>query len=74
MDVIDNLLLGFGAILDPILLLTLLVGVLVGSIVGVLPGIGPVGAMAILLPITFTLDPAAGIIMIAGIYLGAQYG
>lgn len=74
MDLIDNLLQGFGAIMDPILLLTLLIGVLVGSIVGVLPGIGPVGAMAILLPITFTLDPAAGIIMIAGIYLGAQYG
>lgn len=74
MDVIDNLLQGFGAILDPILLLTLLVGVLVGSVVGVLPGIGPVGSMAILLPITFTLDPAAAIIMIAGIYLGSMYG
>lgn len=74
MDLINNLLQGFGAILDPTLLLTLLIGVLVGSIVGVLPGIGPVGAMAILLPITFTLDSAAGIIMIAGIYLGSQYG
>lgn len=74
MDLISNLLAGFAAILDPILLLTLLLGVLVGSVVGVLPGIGPVGAMAILLPITFTLDPAAGIIMIAGIYLGSQYG
>lgn len=74
MDVISNLASGFSAILDPTLLLVLLVGVLVGSIVGVLPGIGPVGAMAILLPISFTLDPAAGLLMTAGIFLGSQYG
>ncbi len=74
MDLIGNLIQGFGAVLDPFVLLALFVGVLVGSIVGVLPGVGPVGAMAILLPITFTMDPSAGIIMIAGIYLGAQYG
>ena len=74
MDLIGNLLSGFGTILDPVLLLTLFVGVLVGTIVGVLPGIGPVGAMAILLPLSFSLDPAAGLIMIAGIYLGSQYG
>lgn len=74
MDLIDNLGAGFAAVFDPVLLLVLLVGVLIGSIVGVLPGIGPVGAMAILLPISFTLDPAAGLIMTAGIYLGSQYG
>ncbi|TFB53614.1 tripartite tricarboxylate transporter permease [Cryobacterium tagatosivorans] len=74
MDLISNLLEGFAAVFNPILLLTLLVGVLIGSIVGVLPGIGPVGAMALLLPISFTLDPAAGLIMTSGIYLGAQYG
>lgn len=74
MDLISNLASGFAGVFDPVLLLTLLAGVLVGSVVGVLPGIGPVGAMAILLPISFTLDPAAGIIMTAGIYLGSQYG
>ena len=74
MDLITNLAQGFAGIFDPVLLLTLLVGVLVGSVVGVLPGIGPVGAMAILLPISFSLTPAAGIIMTAGIYLGSQYG
>lgn len=74
MDVISSIAAGFEAILNPLLLLTLLIGVLVGSVVGVLPGIGPVGAMAILLPISFTLDPAAGLLMTAGIYLGSQYG
>ena len=74
MDLITNLGEGFSALLDPLTMLSLLVGVFVGTIVGVLPGIGPVGAMAILLPLTFTLDPAAGIIMTTGIFLGSQYG
>lgn len=74
MDVIGDLGAGFAAIFNPVLLLMLILGVLVGSIVGVLPGIGPVGAMALLLPLSFALDPAAGLILIAGIFLGAQYG
>lgn len=74
MDLITELGAGFAAIFDPILLLTLVVGVLVGSVVGVLPGIGPVGAMALLLPLSFALEPAAALILIAGIYLGSQYG
>ncbi len=74
MDLISSLGEGFAAILDPVLLLTLVMGVLIGSIVGVLPGIGPVGAMALLLPLSFALDPAAALILIAGIYLGSQYG
>ena len=74
MDLVANLASGFGAILDPGLILAMLVGVLVGTIVGVLPGIGPNGAMAILLPLSFTLNPATGLIMTAGIYLGSQYG
>jgi putative tricarboxylic transport membrane protein len=45
-----------------------------GSVVGVLPGIGPVGAMAVLLPISFTLKPATAVILLAGIFYGAQYG
>jgi hypothetical protein len=48
--------------------------VVVGTVVGVLPGIGPVGAMALLLPSTFALHPATALIMLAGIYYGAMYG
>lgn len=50
------------------------IGVLVGTLVGVLPGIGPTGAMALLLPLTFSMGPTAGMIMLAGIWYGAQYG
>jgi putative tricarboxylic transport membrane protein len=49
-------------------------GVFIGTLIGVLPGIGPVGAMSILLPITYKTDPVASIIMLSGIYYGAQYG
>jgi putative tricarboxylic transport membrane protein len=55
-------------------LLAVAVGCVLGSVVGVLPGIGPVGAMALLLPISFTLDPATALILLAGIFYGAQYG
>src|SRR4051795_13607883 len=50
------------------------VGVLLGTLVGVLPGIGPVTTVAMLLPISFTLEPTSALIMMAGIYYGAQYG
>src|SRR4026209_1681983 len=50
------------------------VGVLLGTLIGVLPGIGPVATIAMLLPITFNLVPVAALIMLAGIYYGAQYG
>ena len=50
------------------------VGVLIGTIVGVLPGIGPIGAMALLLPVTYTMTPAGALIMLAGIYYGSMYG
>jgi len=65
---------GFQFIAVPSALLALLVGVFVGSVVGVLPGIGPIGAMAILMPFSFALDPVVGILMLAGIYFGAMYG
>jgi putative tricarboxylic transport membrane protein len=51
-----------------------LLGVLIGTLIGVLPGIGPVATLAMLLPITFSLPPIAALIMLAGIYYGAQYG
>ena len=60
--------------MTPANLFACFIGVLVGTIVGVLPGIGPVGAMALLLPSTFALHPATALIMLAGIYYGAMYG
>jgi putative tricarboxylic transport membrane protein len=69
-----NLLYGFSVALSLPNLFACFVGVLVGTIVGVLPGIGPVGAMALLIPITFSFQPATAIIMMTGIFYGAMYG
>ena len=74
MDIFANLALGFGVALSPFNLLMCLIGVLLGTLIGVLPGIGPVATIAMLLPITFNLSPIAALIMLAGIYYGAQYG
>ena len=73
-SLIDNLATGFSVSLTLMNLLFCLVGVLIGTLIGVLPGIGPVPAIAMLLPITFRLDPISSLIMLAGIYYGAQYG
>ncbi len=74
MDVLQHLALGFGVALTPINLLYALVGVLLGTLIGVLPGIGPVATIAMLLPTTYALPPVSALIMLAGIYYGAQYG
>ena len=74
MGPIDGLLYGFTIAMTPANLFACFIGVLVGTVVGVLPGIGPVGAMALLLPSTFALHPATALIMLAGIYYGAMYG
>ncbi|HEV8472610.1 MAG TPA: tripartite tricarboxylate transporter permease, partial [Methylomirabilota bacterium] len=74
MGPLEGLAYGFAVALTPTNLFACFVGVVVGTIVGVLPGIGPVGAMALLLPSTYALDPAAALIMLAGIYYGAMYG
>ena len=74
MDWLQNIILGFQVCLQPINLLYCFIGVFIGTLIGVLPGIGPLGAMAILLPTTFHAPPLASIIMLAGIYYGAQYG
>src|SRR4051812_20223449 len=74
MELFHNLILGFGVAVSPINLLYCLIGVLLGTLIGVLPGIGPVATIAMLLPITFNLNPIAALIMLAGIYYGAQYG
>ena len=73
-DIFSNLALGFSVAITPIHLFYALVGVLLGTLIGVLPGIGPVATIAMLLPITFNLSPVAALIMLAGIYYGAQYG
>jgi len=74
MEVFDNLILGAQVAFSWQNVLYCLVGVLLGTLIGVLPGIGPVPTIAMLLPITFNLDPTAALIMLAGIYYGAQYG
>jgi TctA family transporter len=74
MDILHNLLLGFQVAVSPINLLYCLIGVLLGTLIGVLPGVGPVATIAMLLPVTFSLSPIAALIMLAGIYYGAQYG
>lgn len=74
MELLQNLSFGFSVALSPANLLYCFIGVILGTVVGVLPGLGPVATIAMLLPITFTLDPATGVIMLAGIYYGAQYG
>jgi TctA family transporter len=74
MEFLDNLGLGMSVALAPVNLLYGFLGVVLGTIIGVLPGLGPVATISILLPVTFTLPPQAAMIMLAGIYYGAQYG
>ncbi|RDI57812.1 tripartite tricarboxylate transporter permease [Microvirga subterranea] len=73
-DFLSNLTLGFGVALTPLNLGLAFLGCLVGTLIGVLPGVGPIATIAMLLPITFGLDPTGALIMLAGIYYGAQYG
>src|SRR5919107_1553882 len=65
---------GFGVVLEPTNLLYCLIGVVIGMLIGVLPGLGPAATIAILLPLTFGIEPVTAIIMLAGIFYGAQYG
>jgi putative tricarboxylic transport membrane protein len=74
MDLISNLGLGFEQALTLNNLFYCFIGVLLGTAIGVLPGLGPVATIAMLLPITFGLPPVSALIMLAGIYYGAQYG
>lgn len=74
MDVISNLALGFSVALSLQNLAYCFLGVLLGTLIGVLPGVGPLVTIAMLLPITFGLDPVSSLIMLAGIFYGAQYG
>src|SRR5947208_911169 len=74
MDTLANVIHGFSIALLPINILYCFIGVFSGTLVGVLPGIGPISAMSLLLPVTLSGTPEAGIIMMAGIYYGSMYG
>ena len=74
MGALGSLVDGFGVALTPENLLWALVGVVLGTFVGVLPGIGPALTVALLLPVTYNLEPISAFIMFAGIYYGAMYG
>ena len=73
-DLVQHLYLGFSVVLSVENIMLCLIGCLVGTLIGVLPGIGPLATIAILLPITYTVEPIGAIIMLAGIYYGSQYG
>ncbi|MGF7055646.1 TctA family transporter [Bosea sp. OAE752] len=74
MEFLDHLMLGFGVAMSLQNLAYCFLGVLLGTLIGVLPGVGPLVTISMLLPITFGLSPVASVIMLAGIYYGAQYG
>jgi putative tricarboxylic transport membrane protein len=74
LEVLDKLLYGFSVALAPTNFLYCLIGVFIGTIVGVLPGLGVMNAVAILIPMTFGMNPTTAMIMLAGIYYGAMYG
>jgi putative tricarboxylic transport membrane protein len=73
METLNHIINGFGVALTPINLWYTFVGVLIGTIVGILPGIGPSASIALLIPVTYGMDPASGLIMMAGVYYGTKY-
>src|SRR5438045_3449274 len=74
MEIFGGLLQGFALALQPVNLLWCLAGCALGTVVGILPGLGPPATIAMLLPLTFLMNPASAMIMLAGIYYGAKYG
>lgn len=74
MDIFDSLLVGLNSAMQPTVLMYCFLGVLLGTFVGVLPGIGPLAAISLLLPITYYIDATSAIVMLAGVYYGAEYG
>ena len=71
---IDGILTGLQTAFSPINLAMVFVGCFAGTFIGMLPGLGPVSAIALMIPITYGLDPASGLILIAGVYYGAIFG
>jgi putative tricarboxylic transport membrane protein len=74
LDLFANLSLGFAVAFEPLNLALCFIGVLLGTMIGVLPGIGPLATISMLLPLTFGLTPTSSLIMLSGIFYGAQYG
>src|SRR3546814_4795394 len=74
MELLSNLALGFEVAFSPVNLFYCFVGVFLGTFIGVLPGIGALAAVSMLLPVTFYLEPATALVMLAGVYYGAEYG
>ncbi|MDR7151928.1 TctA family transporter [Hydrogenophaga palleronii] len=74
MNILDGLLIGLQSAMDPVTLLYCFIGVFLGTLIGVLPGIGALATISLLLPITYHIPPTAAIVMLAGVYYGAQYG
>jgi putative tricarboxylic transport membrane protein len=74
MEALEGLIFGFGIALAPTNLLYVFIGVLAGTIIGMLPGLGPISALALMIPITFGMNPASGLILMAGVYYGAIFG
>jgi putative tricarboxylic transport membrane protein len=74
MDALNGILAGLAGALTPTNLVFVFLGVLIGTVVGVLPGLGPITAIALLIPLSFGLDATAGLILLSGVYYGAMYG
>ncbi|SDN79529.1 tripartite tricarboxylate transporter permease [Alkalicoccus daliensis] len=74
MNAWENLLYGFEVALQPEALMFVFIGVLAGTVIGMLPGLGPISALALMIPVTYGMDPAIGIILMAGVYYGAIFG
>ncbi len=74
MDAFADLIYGFQIALQPMNLVYVFAGVFAGTIIGMLPGLGPISALALMIPITFGMDPASGLILMAGVYYGAIFG
>nr|WP_241496688.1 tripartite tricarboxylate transporter permease [Aeromonas caviae] len=71
---LDGILQGLGTALLPVNLMMVVLGCFIGTFIGMLPGLGPVTAIALMIPITYGLDPSSGIILMAGVYYGAIFG
>lgn len=71
---LEGILQGLDTLLDPLNLLMVLTGCLAGTLIGMLPGLGPISAIALMIPVTYGLDPASALILMAGVYYGAVFG
>jgi putative tricarboxylic transport membrane protein len=74
MGVLEGIAQGFAVALDPVNILYVFIGVLIGTVIGVLPGLGPTATIALLLPLTYEIEPHTAVILLAGIYYGSMYG